>query len=84
MLDNKIEKIKEFIEWLKKNPNHDIEIDMYSKGEATFNPKGTPMEEFLCKGDESIFLDYDEVLKAIGLIQEFQMMNLNQHLKIKI
>lgn len=66
----RIKKIKEFIEWLKENPNHKIEIDMWGSSEAQFDPTGTPMEEFLNKDDDVIFLDYVEVLITIGLVKE--------------
>lgn len=64
----RIKKIKDFIKWLKENPDHKIEIDMWGEGKVQFDPIGTPLEEFLRKDDNVIFLGYDEVLQAIGLL----------------
>lgn len=64
-------RLKEFIEWLRENPDHKIETEMWSEHEVEFNAKGTPLEVCSADGDDGmILIDFLEILEVIGLHKE--------------
>ncbi len=63
-----MDKLKEFIEWLKENPDHKIHTEMWSQHEVEFNAIGTPLEVCSADGDDGmVLIDFLEILQAIGL-----------------
>jgi len=72
---NKIhqKEILEFLKYLIENPDHEIRIsDMYGEGEALIK-KDDILPWFKIWNDpdsESIFFDFDDILKALGLRED--------------
>jgi hypothetical protein len=71
---NKIHKqeILDFLKHLIENPDHKIRIaDMYSRDEALIKKADVPwFKVWDDPNSENVFLDYDDVLKALGLWEE--------------
>ena len=68
-----ISEVREFLQHVFDNPDHKIRVeDMYSRDEALIKKEDIPQlkiyddpeDDYCCK-----FLDYNDVLKALGLIE---------------